>query len=510
MLGTGDTLDGKYQIISYLGQGRWGLVYLAENLKLGNRWAIKEIRLTHNSRVNLLAEPDILKKLNHRSLPRIVDIIKTDETLYIIEDYFEGENLRELIKQRDLCTEENVIRWGIQLCEILVYLHGLKPNPIIYRDMKPGNIIIDNQSDVKLIDFGIAREFKPEQDSDTTFIGTIGYAAPEQYQVGSRTDERTDIYGLGVTLYHVLTGVNPNEHPGRFIPVRNLNSSFSPVVEIILDRCIKQNPDDRYQSANELLDDLRNACIMPAAAANSGLFGKIRNQLCNHSDSSSRVVFVEKLVGTVIIAVGGANRGAGCTYISICLAAFLRRNNYEVAVIELNENPVFFTLEDEYCSSGKLEGSFQKGGIDFYWQNGYNQDSLLSEALRAGYNFLIIDLGRLLKTDNMGMVEKSAWYDEMNRAGLSILVSGAATWQIKDLAPCLNQPESNRWTVVFSAPGGVEIEKLKKFLNSPTHLLNFIPDPFIPDRQRDRVLTGIMGSILPKEGAGTKGFRFWK
>lgn len=509
MLGAGNMLDGKYQIIRYLGQGRWGRVYLAENLKLGNRWAIKEISLTHDSRVNLLAEPDILKKLNHRSLPRIVDIVETNDTLYIIEDYFEGKNLRELIKHRDLCTEENVIRWGIQLCEILVYLHGLKPNPIIYRDMKPGNIIIDNDNDVKLIDFGIAREFRSEQDSDTTFIGTIGYAAPEQYHVGSRTDERTDIYGLGVTLYHVLTGVSPNEHPE--IPVRNFKSSFSPAaVETILDKCIKHNPEERYQTARELLTDLRNTCTLSKTATSGGFLGKLRNQLWNPSDFSSRVVFIEKLVGTVIIAVGGANRGVGCTYTTISLASFLRRNNYEVAVIELNENPVFFTLEDESCSNGRLKGSFKKGGIDFYWQNGYNHDSILSEALRAGYNFLIIDLGRLLRTDNMGLVEKSAWFDEMNRAGLPILVSGAATWQIKDLAPCLNQPGSNRWTLVFSAPGGVEFEQLKKCLSNPTYLLNFNPDPFTPDRLRDTVLRDLMVSVLPREEAAKKGFRFWK
>lgn len=510
MLSAGDTLDGKYQIIRHLGQGRWGRVYLAENLKLGNRWAIKEINLAHNSRVNLLAEPDILKKLNHRSLPRIVDIIKTDDTLYIIEDYFEGKNLRELIKHRDLCTAASVIRWGIQLCEILVYLHALKPNPIIYRDMKPGNIIIDNDNDAKLIDFGIAREFKPEQDSDTTFIGTIGYAAPEQYCVGSRTDERTDIYGLGATLYHVLTGVNPNEHPDRFIPVGTLNSSFSTDIEQILDRCVQHNPDDRYQTAKEVLKDLQKACTLPSEAKNGGFLGKLRNQLRSAPDFSSRVVFVEKLVGTVIIAVGGTNRGVGCTYLSICLATFLRQNNYEVAVVELNDNPVFFALEDEDCSSGRLKGSFKKAGIDFYWQNDYNQGSLLSDALRAGYNFLIVDLGRLLKTDNMSMVEKSVWYDEINRAGLPILVSGAATWQIKDLAPCLNQPESNRWTLVFSAPGGVELGQLKKYMNNPTHVLNFNPDPFMPDKQQDAILKGIMASILPKKEAGKKSFKFWK
>lgn len=507
MLAPGDMLDAKYQIIEYIGQGKWGRVYLAENLKLGIRWAVKEISLAHDLRVNLMAEPDILKKLNHRSLPRIVDIIMTDDILYIIEDYFEGKSLKELIKHRELCTEFNVINWGIQLCEILVYLHGLKPNPIIYRDMKPGNIIINNDNEVKLIDFGIAREFKFDQDSDTTFIGTIGYAAPEQYRVGSRTDERTDIYGLGMTLHHVLTGVNPVEYPDRFGQIRAVNSSFSSFVKKILSRCVEPDPADRYQTASELLEDLRGA---HDPVTNRGLLGKLRKQLSNRPDFSSRVVFVEKLVGTVSIAIGGNNRGAGCTYVSICLAEFLKRNNYKVAVVELNQNPVLFTLEDEDCDSGSSNGSFTKGGIDFYWQNGYNQDSLLSEALTAGYNFVILDLGIIIETDKNGSVKKSAWFEEMNRAGLPILVSGAAAWQVKDLIPCLNQPGSDRWNLVFSAPGGINFEQLQCCLTNPSHLLNFSPDPFMPDQQRDRVLQNLMASILPKEKARKKGFRFWK
>ncbi|MCD5407604.1 MAG: serine/threonine protein kinase [Desulfotomaculum sp.] len=174
MIKPGSVLDERYQIIKLIGQGGMGHVFLAENIKLGNKWAIKAIDLSQNTDINLLAEPDILKKINHKSLPRIVDIIETKKILYIVEDYFAGANLKEIIKSSGSCAEEDVIKWTKQLAEILSYLHNLKPNPIIYRDMKPGNIIIDSENNAKLIDFGIAREYKIGQESDTTYIGTEG------------------------------------------------------------------------------------------------------------------------------------------------------------------------------------------------------------------------------------------------------------------------------------------------------------------------------------------------
>ena len=144
-----------------------------------------------------------MKKINHPSLPRIVDIGEDDEFIYIVEDFFEGEALDRQLKIRKRFDEATVVEWAKQLCGILYYLHSLEP-AIIYRDMKPANIIVTSDNIVKLIDFGIAREYKQDSGSDTSYMGTRGYAAPEQYGT-SQTDARTDIYSLGVTLYHLLT-----------------------------------------------------------------------------------------------------------------------------------------------------------------------------------------------------------------------------------------------------------------------------------------------------------------
>ena len=496
MLRIGDVLENKFRIIDYLGQGRWGRVYLAENIKLGNKWAIKEIDIDRDAGVNLLAEPEILKRLNHKSLPRIIDVTRVGNLLYIIEDYFEGRNLKELIKFREVCCEENVVYWAKQLCEIMIYLHNLKPNPIIYRDMKPGNIIIDSENNVKLIDFGIAREFIIDRESDSTFIGTIGYAAPEQYAVGCRSDARTDIYGFGVTLYHVLTGVGPHQHPYQQVSVRELDKTLSVAIEKIITRCIHFDPNQRYQSASELLDDLSNARQKGRGLRIDNLIRKIKNRF--QIDLLKEVVFMEKLVGTVVIAVGGTSRGVGCTYTSIAIAAFLERQKHDVAVVELNENPVLFSLEGEDSQKGLLNSCFKSKGIDFYCQNPYNQKINLGEVLRAGYNYVIVDLGCLLQRDENGAVKKSPWYDELNRATLRIVVAGSAVWQLQNLAGCLNEADSTGWNILFAMPDVSFFQQIKQEIEQKAYATVFNPDPWKVNEQQEIVFSGLLGRVLPK------------
>lgn len=248
---------GKYRVLDILGHGGMGAVYLAENTTLGTKWAIKTISKAADSDFDLLAEPNILKKINHPALPRIVDIAEDSEFLYIIEDYIEGESLDKQLTHIKKFDEATVLEWAKQLCNIFHYLHNLKPNPIIYRDLKPGNIIISSDNTVKLIDFGIAREYKAGSGSDTTYMGTRGYAAPEQYGTG-QTDARTDIYSLGVTMYHLLTGKSPNEPPYEFKQLRRIDSSLSEGIEYIVNKCVQNNPDNRYSNIVELFSDLEN------------------------------------------------------------------------------------------------------------------------------------------------------------------------------------------------------------------------------------------------------------
>lgn len=262
MLEIGSLVDGKYKILNKVGQGGMSVVYLAMNEKANKQWAVKEVRKDgirdfEVVKQGLVAETDILKKLNHPNLPSIIDVIDTDESFIIIMDYIQGNSLNKALDEFGAQPQENVIAWAKQLCDVLGYLHSRTP-AIIYRDMKPANVMLKPDGNVTLIDFGTAREYKEKNLADTTCLGTVGYAAPEQFGGMGQTDARTDIYCLGATLYHLVTGMNPCEPPYEIKPIRQINPSLSAGLERIILKCTQRDPNDRYQSAAELMYDLEH------------------------------------------------------------------------------------------------------------------------------------------------------------------------------------------------------------------------------------------------------------
>lgn len=257
MLEIGSLVDGKYKILNKVGQGGMSVVYLAMNEKANKQWAVKEVRKDgvldfEAVKQGLVAETDILKRLSHPNLPSIIDVIDTDESFIIIMDYIQGNSLNRALEEYGAQPQENVIEWAKQLCDVLGYLHSRTP-PIIYRDMKPANIMLKPDGNVTLIDFGTAREYKEKNLADTTCLGTVGYAAPEQFGGMGQTDARTDIYCLGATLYHLVTGMNPCEPPYEIKPIREINPSLSSGLERIILKCTQRDPNDRYQSAAEMM-----------------------------------------------------------------------------------------------------------------------------------------------------------------------------------------------------------------------------------------------------------------
>lgn len=254
----GEIIDDKYEILKLIGEGGMSKVYLAMDRRLNKQWAVKEIEKRARNKDNeiviqsAIAEANLIKQLDYKSIVRIVDIIDNGNVIYIIEDYIEGETLGDILEKEGPQLQESVIEWAIQICEALIYLHNRKP-PIIYRDMKPGNVMLKPDGNIMVIDFGIAREYKDKNLADTVCLGTKGYAAPEQFGGRGQTDQRTDIYCLGVTLYHLLTGQNPCEPPYEIYPIRYWNPQLSAGLEAIIQKCTKQNPNDRYQDCTELL-----------------------------------------------------------------------------------------------------------------------------------------------------------------------------------------------------------------------------------------------------------------
>lgn len=267
MTRVGTVLGGKYEILKKIGQGGMSIVYVAMDTRLNKQWAVKEIKQnpkqdTRTLLKGLQMEANILKMVDHPVLPRIVDIINYNGTVFVVMDYIEGRPLNEVLKLEGAQPQEKVIEWAKDLCSALDYLHSMDP-PIIYRDMKPSNIMLKPDGKVKLIDFGTAKEFDVESLADTTALGTRGYAAPEQFGDARgrgihKTDARTDIYSLGATLYHVLTGKNPSEPPYVIKPIRDWDPSLSSGLEKIINKCTMPNPEDRYQSCTELIYDLEH------------------------------------------------------------------------------------------------------------------------------------------------------------------------------------------------------------------------------------------------------------
>ena len=261
MLQIGSLVDGRYKILSEIGHGGMSVVYMAINEKANKTWAVKEVRkdgtMDFNTvRAGLMAEIETLKKLNHPNLPSIVDIIEDEDSFIIVMDYIEGRSLDIILEETGAQSEANVVEWAMQLCDVFGYLHSRTP-PIIYRDMKPANVMLKPDGNIKVIDFGTAKTFDVAT-GETTGIGTRGYAAPEQYGGLGRTDARTDIYCLGLSMYHMLTNVNPCVTLVTDKSIRAVNPALSRGLDAIILKCTQDNPDDRYQTCAELMYDLEH------------------------------------------------------------------------------------------------------------------------------------------------------------------------------------------------------------------------------------------------------------
>ncbi len=267
-------LVGRYRILRRVGQGGMGAVYEAEDLRLpGKRWAVKEMSdaaITDPAeRADALdafdREAHFLSSLSHANLPKVMDSFASDGKQYLVMEFVDGQTLEELVAAGGPLPTGMVVSLGADLCGVLDYLHRRQP-PIIFRDLKPGNIMIDSQGNIKLIDFGIARLFTPGKQRDTVSLGTKGYAAPEQYGKG-QTDARSDVYALGATLHFLLTGRDPADDPFNFPPVRALNGAVSPALEAVVAQAVRGAPAERWQSAREMRRALTQALPAPAAVA---------------------------------------------------------------------------------------------------------------------------------------------------------------------------------------------------------------------------------------------------
>lgn len=260
----------RYRIDNLLAQGGMGAIYHAMDLNLNLPVAIKEnLDASPEAQKQFVREANILARLSHPNLPRVLDYFFIPEQgQYLVMDFVEGEDLQAMLTRLGRLPEPQVLTWVSQICEALAYLHS-QPSPIIHRDIKPANIRIRPDGRAMLVDFGIAKVFDPHL---ATTIGaravTPGYSPPEQYG-GGLTDARSDVYALGATIYHLLTGKTPPDSVKRMIrqaemlPPRQVNNTISPLVEQAILRSTELDTANRFQSIEELRAALVRAATIP-------------------------------------------------------------------------------------------------------------------------------------------------------------------------------------------------------------------------------------------------------
>src|SRR5579875_2226192 len=255
-------LAGRYRLIDEIGQGGFGLLYKAQDTAQRDRLvAIKQINMSALSAQEKIEATDsynrevlYLSKLQHKNLPHFYDHFTDPDHWYVVMEYIEGETLEEILKKTpgSRFPLQQVLAIGITLCDVLQYLHQQNP-PIIFRDMKPGNIMMTPRGHLYLIDFGIARSYHPEKTKDTGALGSPGYAAPEQYG-RTQTTAQTDLYGLGATLQTLLTGMEPLELALDGMPA---DLYLPKCLRNLLARTMEREAGKRPKNASEVKSDLR-------------------------------------------------------------------------------------------------------------------------------------------------------------------------------------------------------------------------------------------------------------
>jgi hypothetical protein len=276
-LGPGMLLCGRYQIEGYLGGGGFAHIYQARDTVLGHRRAIKEaFYYDPYTRQQFRLEAEFLLNARHPNLVRGYAIFEHLGRLYLVMDYVDGHTLEEIAIRHIHRTwrpiaEAQILDWMLPICDAVHALH-VQPTPIIHRDVKPANIKLTHTGQPVLIDLGLAKLYNPgTQTIGAALAFTPGYAPPEQYQASGATDRRTDVYGLGATLYFLLTGYQPLEAPARLAAhalsaPRALNPILSAATESAVLKAMSLDPAARQQDARLLLDDLRSARLALADA----------------------------------------------------------------------------------------------------------------------------------------------------------------------------------------------------------------------------------------------------
>lgn len=344
-LTTGDILQNRYRIVKLIGQGGFGAVYRAWDVNLNGPCALKEnLDTSPEAQKQFQLEASLLSRLRHLNLPRVTDhFFLPGQGQYLVMDYVEGENLDSLLhKHGHPFDEAELLPWIEQVCAALEYLHSLNP-PIIHRDLKPQNIIVTPEGTVMLVDFGISKVYDLHK---ATSIGgrgaTPGYSPPEQYGQG-RTDARSDIYGLGATLYTLLTGDSPPDAIERLlqqhsvIPPHQVNKSVSPAIESVILQAIDLQPTNRFENIaafRAALLSMNDSATQPLVAAHPQIQPQAIPSKTQAIPPKQAALIPQSSVSPTQKSLVTPDNPAGIEWVDIPAGAFLYGEKKEQRIIQ--------------------------------------------------------------------------------------------------------------------------------------------------------------------------------
>lgn len=256
----GTVVAGKYQVGQNIGSEGNTAMYMVTNVHTGAQWVMRTWNKTAKGyapsvRELIIKETKMVMELRHPMIPLIDDIVENEQYICVIREYIPGQTLGEIVRHNGAQSQMLVTSWVMQICSVLKYLHSQNP-PRIYRDMKPGNLVLRPDGSLMLKEFNTMRIYNPSKKGDTYCLGTRGYAAPEQYGGMGQTDARTDIFNLGMTMYHLLTGRDPEVLAEDPKPIRQYDPSLSEGLEKVVSKCVEADPKKRFQTVDALLKAL--------------------------------------------------------------------------------------------------------------------------------------------------------------------------------------------------------------------------------------------------------------
>lgn len=385
----------KYQVIKELGRGGTASVYLAKHIILNSYRAIKYISNNNPLYEHHTKEAFLLKNLKHSCIPIIYDIEENEYGSYIIEQYIEGATLKEYIFSHGPISEGEIISYGLQLCDLILYLH-LSSRSIIYIDLKPENIIISNGT-LKLIDFGSAI-YQDESNEGQIYSATKGYSAPEVF-TSNNVDERSDVYGIGMMLYYMATGRYLTNNSKNISNI-DLNEYCSYGLKRIINRCLKYNPSQRYGSVTGLIKHL------------SSLMQKNKNN--------------NKRTSSIRIGIIGAQPRIGVTHLSLSICKYLTLHKKKALYKERNNSNLISKIRKQYIGLDSYNNILKVNGI-----------SMISDNLLKVED----DISDFISVEDYGsLTDKNI--DNYLTADIKIMVLGAKDWEMDYSEEALRITES--------------------------------------------------------------------